>query len=420
MTREAHTMVAIGRLSAILLVLAFALACGTRPTSDLDAAKAAFDKASVTAGQYAAESLKAAKDAKAKLDAELATQDAKWIKSYDHARELAASVRMASEKAIADATAEKARAEAVAAAAEKTRANANADTRAKLTTRAERAGGATRTPTLPDGIGVEDSKAVTDAYGQAVLSVCALPTIEERTVMTAQGSVRGISSGQRIGGRLWIGIDVGSGSLRLESVQGAAFDFVFVANDAIKSDTDTSDVEATLVLPRGERVVRDSSRRLIEAVIGVPLTAQEFIWTFTGCPTWGGSIFGRRFGDTWMKLWVGDVAPLELVVHRTDLGSPWALLTMVRNIDEGMLRWRTAFSDRVGGLARGMRIVSLDWNGEAGRAFDVQLSLNRIQVGPVLGSATFSVVPPSSARRVSLDTLRQERPRGMWPVVNDP
>jgi TonB family protein len=138
-------MLAIGRLSAILLVLAFTTACDTRPTGEIDAAKAAFDNASATAGQYAAESLKAAQDANAILDAELATQDAKWIKSYDRARELAASVRLASEKAIADATAGKARAEAAAAA--KAKANATAGTRAKPATRAVRVGGAIRNPT---------------------------------------------------------------------------------------------------------------------------------------------------------------------------------------------------------------------------------------------------------------------------------
>jgi hypothetical protein len=270
--------------------------------------------------------------------------------------------------------------------------------------------------TLPDGVGVEDSEAVTHAYGEAVMLPCAFPTIEERTVITAQASVRGIANGQRIRGRLWIGVDVGSGSLRLESEQGA---FVFIANKAITGDTDTSDVEATLVLPLDESVVRDSSRSLLEAILGVPLTAQEFMWAFTGCPTWGGSIFGRRFGNTFMRLWVGDVLPLEFVVRRKDAGSPWALLTMARNVDRGMLRWRAEFNDRVRGLVRAIRIRSLDWNGETGRAFDIRLSRNRTQVGPILGSETFSLVPPRLARRVSLDTLRQQRPRPGWPLVND-
>jgi TonB family protein len=136
----------MGRLSVILLMLAFATACGTRPTTEIDAAKAAFDNASATAGQYAPESLKAAQDTNAALDAELAAQDAKWIKSYDRARELAASARLASEKAIADATAGKARAEAAAAAAAAAKVKADTAVRAKRATTAVRVGGAIRNP----------------------------------------------------------------------------------------------------------------------------------------------------------------------------------------------------------------------------------------------------------------------------------
>jgi TonB family protein len=139
-------MLTVTRLSVILLVLTIAAACGTRPAAEIDAAKAAFDNASAAAAQYAPESLKAAQDANSALDAELAAQDARWLKSYDRARELAASARVASEKAIADATAGKARAEAAAAAAA---AKAKADTaaRAKPATRAVRVGGAIRNPT---------------------------------------------------------------------------------------------------------------------------------------------------------------------------------------------------------------------------------------------------------------------------------
>jgi TonB family protein len=139
-------MLAMGRLSAILLVLAFAAACGTRPTAEIDAAKAALDNASTTAAQYAPESLKAAQDTNAALDAELAAQDAKWIKSYDRARELATSARLVSEKAIADATAGKARAEAAVAAAAAAKVKADTAARAKVPT-AVRVGGAIRNPT---------------------------------------------------------------------------------------------------------------------------------------------------------------------------------------------------------------------------------------------------------------------------------
>jgi TonB family protein len=140
-------MLATGRLSVVLLALAFAAACGTRPTTEIDAAKAALGRASASAAQYAPESLKAARDADAALDAELAAQDARWIKSYDRANELATSARLASEKAITDAAAGKARADAAAAAAAAAKVKADTAVRGKLATRAVRVGGAIRNPT---------------------------------------------------------------------------------------------------------------------------------------------------------------------------------------------------------------------------------------------------------------------------------
>jgi TonB family protein len=134
------------RLSAILLVLTFAVACGNRPTAEVDAARSARDQAAAAnAGQHAAESMAAADSAHAALDAELAAQDAKWMKSYDRTRELAATARSASEKAVADATAGRERAEA-AARAMAAKARADAETRAKLATTAVRVGGPVRNP----------------------------------------------------------------------------------------------------------------------------------------------------------------------------------------------------------------------------------------------------------------------------------
>ena len=139
-------MCSIPRLSAIVLVLTFAVACSSRPTAEIDAARSARDQASAAnAGQYAAESMAAAESAQASLDAELAAQDAKWVKSYDRARELATIARSASEKAAADAVTGKERAETAARAAA-VRAKAAAEARAKLATTAVRVGGPVRNP----------------------------------------------------------------------------------------------------------------------------------------------------------------------------------------------------------------------------------------------------------------------------------
>jgi len=107
----------IVRFRAIALGLAITVAgCASPPSSDVDAAKAALDKATTDrADQYAAESLKAAQDAKAALDAELKAQEGKLIKSYDKTKELAVALKAAADKAAADAVAGKEKADAVAA-----------------------------------------------------------------------------------------------------------------------------------------------------------------------------------------------------------------------------------------------------------------------------------------------------------------
>ena len=107
----------IVRFRAIALGLAITVAgCASPPNSDVDAAKAALDKAATDrADQYAAESLKAAQDARAALDAELKAQEGKLIKSYDKTKELAVAAKAAADKAAADAVAGKEKADAVAA-----------------------------------------------------------------------------------------------------------------------------------------------------------------------------------------------------------------------------------------------------------------------------------------------------------------
>jgi TonB family protein len=136
--KEKHTMRVIVRFRAIALGLAITVTgCASPPTADVDAAKAALDKADADrAGQYAAESLKAAQDARAALDAELKAQEGKWLKSYDKTRELAVVAKAAGDKAAADAVAGKEKADAVAA-----KEKADAAARAKARMAAVRPGG---------------------------------------------------------------------------------------------------------------------------------------------------------------------------------------------------------------------------------------------------------------------------------------
>ena len=109
----------------------------------MDAAKAALDRAATDrAGQYAAESLKAAQDAQAALDAELKTQEGKLFKSYEKTKELAVAAKAAGDKAAADAEAGKEKADAIAA---KAKADAAA-ARATAKVAPVRVGGQIKTP----------------------------------------------------------------------------------------------------------------------------------------------------------------------------------------------------------------------------------------------------------------------------------
>lgn len=99
----------------MMMVFAFVLVlvmvgCQKPPQQDIDAAKAAVDAArAAEATDYAPDSLKAAEDATAQLDAELKAQEQKFalFRSYKKSKELADAAKAAGEKASADAKAKK-------------------------------------------------------------------------------------------------------------------------------------------------------------------------------------------------------------------------------------------------------------------------------------------------------------------------
>ena len=133
------------RFRAVAFGLALmATGCASPPNTDVDAAKAAIDKAATQgADRFAPESLKSAQDARAALDAELKAQDDKWVKSYDKAKELAVAAKNAGDKAAADAAAGKEKADAIAA---KARADAAA-AKARAAIAPVRVGGQIKAPT---------------------------------------------------------------------------------------------------------------------------------------------------------------------------------------------------------------------------------------------------------------------------------
>lgn len=90
-------------LSLFILLTA---ACSKAPTAEIEAADQALQQARVAdAADYAPESLAAAEEARASLDAELKAQEDRsaLTRSYKHAKELAVASQQAADKAAADA-----------------------------------------------------------------------------------------------------------------------------------------------------------------------------------------------------------------------------------------------------------------------------------------------------------------------------
>lgn len=165
------------RVCAIVFGCAIVVtSCASPPTVEVDAAKAAVEKANTDgAGKFAAPSFKAAQDAQSALDAELKLQDDKWFKSYDKTRELASTAKAAGDKAAADAVTGKKTADARAA-----REKADA-ARAKAVASAVKVGGQIKPPAK-----IKDVRPV---YPQVALSARVAGTVAIEATIGEDGKV---------------------------------------------------------------------------------------------------------------------------------------------------------------------------------------------------------------------------------------
>ena len=91
--------------------------CASPPSGEVKLATGTIDKAlAAGAEDFAGDSMKAARQAEAALDAELKIQQGKWFRQYDRATDLAIATQAAADKATVDALAAKDKTMAAAAA----------------------------------------------------------------------------------------------------------------------------------------------------------------------------------------------------------------------------------------------------------------------------------------------------------------
>jgi hypothetical protein len=239
---------------------------------------------------------------------------------------------------------------------------------------------------LPAGPGAPAADAG-EALKQATAACSGIRTL------TAEVAASGKVSGQRFRVRLSVGV-AAPASARLEAVAPFGPPIFILA---------TSNDEATLLLPRDDRVLQHGrSAEVLDAVTGVPLGAADLHAVLTGCAPAAGGADGRELGADWRL--VHDSTGGALYLHREAATEPWQLVSVVRRA------WRVDYRDPLNGLPRSMRVTSVAGDRDAAAAFDVTLALSQVETNVPLGDDVFKVDVPRSAKPITLDELRHARP----------
>ena len=247
---------------------------------------------------------------------------------------------------------------------------------------------------LPVGPGtVVSPQDATAALAQAT-EVCA----KVRT-LTAEVAVSGSVSGQRVRGRLSVGV-AAPASARVEAVApfGAPlFIFTAVGDDA------------TIFLPRDERILEHGRPdAVLEAIAGIPLDAADLDRTLTGCDSVpsvvGGGSTATQFGATWLAF---RSASSDVYLRRGTATEPWEVVSAERRSSRAGVRWRAEYADRQNGIPRSIRLISLDDAGRSGRAFDLRLALSQVEIDTPLDADVFAIVVHGNVKRMTLDELRR-------------
>jgi outer membrane lipoprotein-sorting protein len=209
--------------------------------------------------------------------------------------------------------------------------------------------------------------------------------------LTADASLSGRVGGQRVRGRLQIGL-ADPNALRLEAVApfGAPM-FVLAAQKGT----------GTLLMPRDRTVLRDTpADAIIDAIAGIKLSPDELRAVATGCVSPAPSATGGR-------RYPGDLTAIELkdqaiAYLRNEKGTP----RIVSAHRPGLI---VEYLEYANGLPKKIALRN-DTAKSAGA--ELTLTLSQIELNTQLGPQAFTVDVPADARPITLDDLRKNGPLG--------
>jgi hypothetical protein len=205
--------------------------------------------------------------------------------------------------------------------------------------------------------------------------------------LTAELSLSGRAGDEKVRGRVHAGFERPA-SMRLEGV--APFGppaFILVARGG----------DATLLLPRDERVVRDAKPdEILGALTGVSLAPADLQAILTGCvlpaPR---ATAGRLHGNGWASIDLDGGATVFAVRQ----GQTWQLRAARRG------PWQVEYTMGTGPLP-----TSVALHADMPVRVDLSAAIEQAETNVDLEAAAFNVNVPAAAKPLSVDTLRANGP----------
>ena len=205
--------------------------------------------------------------------------------------------------------------------------------------------------------------------------------------LTAELGLSGRAGEQRLRGRVVAGFRRPA-AMRLEAVAAGQVVFILAAPDE----------NATLYLPREDRVLRDERpEALLGALTGVNLAPADLQAILTGCVlTNGRAVSGRVYPRNWASIDLDGQATMYL--QRS--GTVWGLRAARRS------GWRIDYTAWQGAFPAAVRLLS---DSPTARV-DLTATIAQLETNVDLEAAAFAVNVPPDAFPLTLEELRRSGP----------
>jgi outer membrane lipoprotein-sorting protein len=205
--------------------------------------------------------------------------------------------------------------------------------------------------------------------------------------LTAELGLSGRAGDQRIRGRAVVGFEA-PGDMRLEGLAPIGQPaFILVSRQS----------EATLLLPRDDRVLRDASAAdILGALTGVALAPSDLQAILTGCVVPEPKVVSGTAQDDWIVVALDGGATAYL--RRT--GEQAFELRAARRGN-----WQIEYAEWQGGFPRTVRLTSTN-----APSVDITARLSQIETNIDLEEAAFTVDVPKDAIAITLEELRDAGP----------